>query len=128
MASLSDYAELKLLDHLLGVTAYTMPSSIYMALYTAAPNDAGGGTEVAGNGYSRQAASFGSAASGQAANDAAITFAAVGGNWGTVTHFALFDASTSGNMLVHDALTADRTILDGDELVFAIGDVTVGAD
>lgn len=128
MAALSDYAENEILDHLLGTGAYTMPSQVYMALYTAAPNDAGGGTEVAGNNYSRQAIDFGAASSGSAANSAAVTFTCSGGNWGTVTHFGLFDASTSGNLLVHGALTASREILDGDEQVFAIGDVTVGAD
>ena len=127
MAALSNYAELELLDHLLGTGAYTMPSQVYMALYTAAPNDAGGGTEVSGSGYSRQAIDFAAASGGQAANSAAVTFTATG-NWGTVTHFGLFDAATSGNLLVHGALTASREILNGDEQVFAIGDVTVGAD
>ena len=128
MAALSDYAEVELLDHLLGTTAYTMPTTVYMALYTAAPSDAGGGTEISGNNYARQALSFGAAASGSAANDAAITFTCTGGDWGTVTHFGIFDAASAGNLLVHGVLTASREILDGDEQVFAIGDVTVGAD
>ena len=128
MSALSDYAEVELLDHLLGTTAYTMPTTVYMALYTAAPSDAGGGTEISGNNYARQALSFGAAASGSAANDGAVTFTCTGGDWGTVTHFGIFDAASAGNLLVHGALTASREILDGDEQVFAIGDVTVGAD
>lgn len=44
--NLTNYLENKLLDHFLGTTAYTMPSPVYVALFTVAPGDAGGGTEV----------------------------------------------------------------------------------
>ena len=53
MAGFSDYLEDKVLDHVFGGTAYTAPSTLYVALYTVAPTDTGGGTEVLGRGYSR---------------------------------------------------------------------------
>jgi len=50
MASISDYYENKIIDHMLRGQAFTPPSTIYLALYTVAPTDAGGGTEVSGGG------------------------------------------------------------------------------
>ena len=127
MAALSDYAENELLDHLLGTGVFTAPSAVYLALYTAAPSDSGGGTEVAGNGYSRQAVAFAAASGGSASNTSAESFTASGGNWGEITHWGIFDASTSGNLLLHGALTSSRTINDGDTLDFAAGDITITA-
>ncbi|WP_377838687.1 hypothetical protein [Bosea sp. UC22_33] len=130
--SASDYLEKKLLDHSLGVTAYTMPANVFLALFTADPGEAGPGTEVSGNGYARQSAAFAAAAAVggvmTAKNSGAKTFTAAGGAWGTITHWALFDALTSGNMLWHADMTASRTIGDGDQLVFAIDALTITAD
>ena len=54
MAGFSDYLEDKVLDHVFGGTAYTAPTTLYVALYTVAPTDTGGGTEVSGGAYARQ--------------------------------------------------------------------------
>jgi hypothetical protein len=70
MAGKSDYLENKILDHVLRNTAYTSPTTVYVGLYTAAPTDAGGGTEVSGNGYAREAATFSVASGGATANSA----------------------------------------------------------
>ena len=51
MAALSDYSEKLLLDWAMTTGSATRPTAWYVALYTAAPNDAGGGTEVTGGGY-----------------------------------------------------------------------------
>ena len=96
-----------------------------MALFTSNPTDANSGTEVSGNGYSRQAITFNAASSGSATNSSAETFTASGGNFGTITHFGIFDASTSGNLLYHGALTDDKVIEDGDSLVVAAGAITI---
>ena len=56
--NLSDYLENKLIDHFLGTTSYTMPTPVYVALYTVTPSDAGGGTEATGGSYARQTAAF----------------------------------------------------------------------
>lgn len=123
MANLSDWSENALLDWLMGGASPTRPTTRYLALFTAAPNDAGGGTEVSTGGYARQAMTCGAAASGTCSNDAAVSFTASGANYGTVTHVGIFSASTSGNLLWHGALTASKTVNDGDTLNFAIGEL-----
>ena len=125
MAALSDYAEKLLLDWMMTTGSATRPTAWYVALYTAAPSDSGGGTEVSGNGYSRQSVTFDAATSptGTTSNTGAVSFTASGGSWGTITHMGIFDASTSGNLLWHGSLTASKTIGDGDTLQFAIGNI-----
>lgn len=125
MAALSDYAEKLLLDWMMTTGSATRPTAWYVALYTAAPSDSGGGTEVSGSGYSRQTVAFGAAATpgGTTSNTGAVSFTASGGSWGTITHMGIFDASTSGNLLWHGALTASKTVGDGDTLEFAIGNI-----
>jgi hypothetical protein len=128
-AQASDYLENKLIDFLFRTAAFTKPTALYLALFTAAPSDSGGGTEVTGGSYARvnlapldanwaatQGGTSGasSGSSGLTSNAVAITFAAPTANWGTVTHFAIYDALTGGNLLIWDALTASRTILNGD--------------
>ena len=73
--SFSDYLENALLDHVLGTTSYSQPT-IYVALYTTAPTDAGGGTEVSGGSYARVAVSaWDAASSGASENTNDVTFA-----------------------------------------------------
>lgn len=121
----SNYLENKVIDHFLGTSSTTAPSNVYMGLFTSNPTDANSGTEVSGNGYSRQVITFNAASSGSATNSSAETFTASGGNWGTITHFGIFDASSSGNLLYHGALTDDKVIEDGDSLVVASGAITI---
>lgn len=125
MSAFSNYLENELLDHTLGVGSFTMPATIYLAIFTTDPTDAASGTEVSGSGYARQAVTFAAASGGTTSNSSAETFTASGGNFGTVTHFGLFDALTTGNLLYHGALTTPRTINDGESLVFAIGDLDI---
>lgn len=120
--NLSNYAESKLLDHVLGKTSYTKPTT-YVALFTAAPGEAGGGTEVSGGSYARQALTTNAASSGVADNDATITFPTATGSWGTITHVGIFDASSGGNLLMYTALDASKTVASGDRLSFAAGDL-----
>jgi hypothetical protein len=125
MAALSDYAEKLLLDWAMTTGSATRPTAWYVALYTAAPSDSGGGTEVSTGGYSRQAVTFGAASSpgGTTSNTGAVSFTASGANYGTVTHIGIFDNSTSGNLLWHGSLTASKTVNDGDTLEFSIGNI-----
>lgn len=128
MSSFSDYTENLLLTWLLTTSSATRPTAWYVGLFTAAPSDTGGGTEVTGNGYARVATGTMSISgtSTTATNAAAIEFAAAsGGNWGTITHAAIFDASSSGNMLAWAALTTSRTINDGDVFRIPAGSLTV---
>ena len=121
--NLSDYLENKLLDHFLGTTAYTMPTPIYVALYTASPNDAGGGTEVTGGSYARQTATFDAAANDATQNDTDIDFVDMPNC--VVVAIGLHDASTGGNLLVHGDLTANKSLDAGDTLRIATGDLDI---
>ena len=123
MAALSDHAENLLLDWAMTGGAATRPTAWYLALYTAAPSDAGGGTEVSTGGYTRQAITFSAASGGATSNTADVSFTAAGADYGTVTHVGVFDASTAGNLLWHGAMTASKTVEDGDTITFAIGNV-----
>lgn len=125
MSALSNYAEKLLLDWMMTTGSATRPTTWYVALYTTATDDNSGGTEVTGNGYARQAVAFDAATSGAGttANSNAPTFTAAGGSWGTITHMAIYDSLTAGNRLWHGAMTASKTIDDGDSLQFAIGNI-----
>ena len=127
MSAMSDYLENEIFDHILGTGAYTMPTTVYVGLSTGSFNDDNSGTELTGNNYARESISFGAAASGTASNDAAVEFNAATGSWGTVSHFGIFDALTSGNLLIHGALTASKVIETGDILKIAIGDMDITA-
>lgn len=128
MGALTDFLENKLLDHVLRNVAYTPPSTVYAALFTSAPGEAGGGTEVSGGGYARQPVSFAAAANGAASNNADIAFPVATADWGTITHVALFDAATGGNMLLYGALSVAKTIQTGDQLIIKAGDFDVTLD
>lgn len=129
MAGKSDYLENKILEHVLKNTAYTSPATVYVALFTAPPSDAGGGTEVSGGAYARTAVTFGAASGGAIANSAAVEFpVATGANWGTITHFGIFDASSGGNLLYWAALNASKVVNDGEQFKVAIGDLDVTED
>ena len=125
MAALSDHAENLLLNWLMTTGSATRPTAWYVALYTAAPSDSGGGTELSGNGYARQSATWDTASGtgGTTANSADISFTASGGNWGDVTHVAVHDALTGGNLLWHGAMTSTKTVNDGDTLQFSAGNI-----
>lgn len=130
MTALSNYLENKLIDQLVRGTAYSFPSQTYAALMTSPPSDQSPGTEVSGGSYARVAVpstldewagtqGAGSTAvstgtSGTTSNNKAITYPAPTSNWGTVTHVALFDSQSGGNMLIWGALTMPKTINNGD--------------
>jgi len=134
MGSFTDYTENRVLDHVVGKTSFTMPAVVAVALFTAAPSDAGGGTEVTNaNNYARKTTAgtdWQAAASGATQNSAAITFNVPSGSWGTVTHFAIMDSATygAGNMLMWSALTTPQAIGSGNTVSFAIGDLDITLD
>ena len=143
--SMTNYLENKIVDWLLRNQAFTPPATVYVSLHTAACSDSATGTEVTGGSYARVAVasslanwagtqSAGSTAAssgtgGTTSNNGAITFPAPTANWGTVTHFGIFDASTSGNQLFCAALTVAKTINNGDAAPsFAAGALTIQID
>ncbi len=124
--SFSDYLEDKVLKHVFTNTAYTSPTTLYVALYTTAPTDTGGGTELSGNGYVRKSVSFTvSGTTTLATNSAAVEFDAATASWGTIVAIGIFDASTSGNFLAFSDLTTSKTIGTGDILRIPAGDLDI---
>jgi len=141
MGSFSDHWENKILDHIFGKGLYnatlgtggTYPDvTIYVGLSTADPlDDASGLAEPTGNGYARVATSasdWNIASGGTIDNANTITFPEATGSWDTITHFALFDAATGGNMLAHGAVSQSRAINSGDTAKFDTGDLDVSLD
>lgn len=139
MSQMTDFLENKLVDFLFRQQAFIPSATLYISLHTANPTDAGS-FETTGSGYARATvassllnwkstqndslASTGN--TGQTSNSAAITFGSPGvGGWGTVTHFAIWDAATGGNAYMYGALTITKTINQADTLSFAIGAITV---
>lgn len=112
--SMSVYLSKKVLEHNLGVASYTPPATLYLALFTSSggleTNVLGSQTEVSGNGYARTAvtgADFSVDAVPEGSNTSVIDFPTVsGGSWGTVSHMAVMDAATSGNVLFWAELTS----------------------
>ena len=127
MSAMSDYLELKVLDHVLSVTAYTMPSNVYVGLSTGSFGDDNSGTEISGNNYARKEASFSAASSGAITTSGTVEFNAATGTWGAISHWGLYDASTSGNLLLHGAFAAAKTITTGDILRINAGDLDITA-
>lgn len=97
------------------------PTEWHLGLFTAAPGEAGGGTELSGGGYARQSVAF-TVSGNLATNSGNVEFDAATGAWGTVTHVAVFDAATSGNMLAYATLDASKVIATGDIFRVPAGD------
>lgn len=125
MAAMSNYLENALINAVLRNTSYTSPSVVYVGLYTSDPTDANTGTEVSGGSYARKAVTFGAPSNGASSNSALIEFNQATANWGTVTHMGILDASTSGNLLFHGALTSSKTIENGDVFKFDASSLSV---
>jgi hypothetical protein len=132
MASMSDYLEVELRRHIFRTGSFTKPTVLGVALFTAAPSDSGGGTEVSGGSYARVDVppldanwSAPNSTGGATANVSAITFPTATADWGTVTHVGIFDATSGGNLLFHGALTASKTVTNGDTFSFAAGALSV---
>jgi hypothetical protein len=131
--SKSDFLENKILDHIFGGGDYARPATLYVALFTSAPSDAGGGTEVTGGAYARAAVTNDStnwpaAAGGVKGNGTSVTFAQATAPWGNVGWFAVFDALTGGNMLYWGALTTSRSVATGDTPSYAVGQIQFTED
>ena len=125
MSEFTDYAENKILNLMRNVAWAQFP--VYVALFTAAPSDAEGGTEVSGGSYARELAGLSEAtgSGGATSNAADITFTTATADWGEVTHVALMDAVTAGNMIMWSALDASKTVNNGDTFKINAGDLDV---
>jgi len=126
--SFTNYLENKVMAYVFTGTAYSSPSaSLYLALFTTDPGEGGSGTEVSGTSYARQLFTM-TTTTNASTNGSAIEFPAAGSSWGTVTHVAVMDALTSGNMLASAALAASKTIGSGDVFRIPAGDLDITLD
>jgi len=122
--SFTNFLETEILDHVFAGAAYTAPSTLYLGLFTGAPGEAGGGTELSGNAYVRKAIAF-TTSGDTTSNNAAVEFPTATGSWGTVTHVRVFDASTSGNLMVYATLSASKAVASGDVFRVPSGDLDI---
>lgn len=131
--SKSNYLENEILDHVLGGGDYPRPATVYVALFTVAPTDVGGGTECSGGSYARVAVAnndtnWPAAAGGAKANGIAIAFPEATGDWGEVVAFGIFDALVAGNLMYWGDITVPKSILTGDTANFPVGDIDITED
>jgi hypothetical protein len=130
--SASNYLENTILDHLTSNASYTPPATFYVSLHTGNPGETGASNEVSGGSYSRKDVAYGSewtsAASGSIENVNPIEFVQATANWGTITHFAIWDAVSGGNCLLYGALSSSKTVTADDFFEFGAGDLTITCD
>ena len=136
MSAASNYLENKLLDHTLkyGTAPYTGVATLYLALFTNTSTNAAANLEAgtltdeistSATAYIRKAVTFASASSGTSATNATVTFDAATANWGSITHVAVMDAVSSGNVLFYGAVTTAKTIESGDTFQVSRGNLTI---
>ena len=125
MSEMSNYLENALINVTLRATAYTAPTTVYVALFTTDPTDAGSGTEVTGGSYARTAVTMGAPSNGVSLNSADVTFPTATASWGTVGWIGINDASTSGNLLYHSPLDTSKTIDSGDIFKISTGNLSI---
>lgn len=135
--SFCDLWEEKVLKHLFGISAYSAPTTVWVAVCTGGVTDAGvANGEPSGNSYTRVAITNNgsywdySQVGGltKIANHAAVTFPQASGSWGTLTDVFLVDAASGGNILAHATLATSKTIGSGDTLQFNAGDLQFTLD
>lgn len=133
MAGKSDYLENKILNYIFNGGSFSAPATVYLGLFTSAPTDAGGGTEVSGGSYARVAktcntTNFPTTTNGVITNDTLITFAQATASWGTIVAFGIFDALSGGNLLYWGNVSPAKTVANGDTMSVAIGSLTISED
>lgn len=104
--------------------SYTSPANVYGALYSAAPTVSTNGTEITGNGYARQLATFNTPSAGNVSSNVALTWSCTGNNWPTVVAFAIVDDVTGGNIMYFKEV-ASRNIKVGDSVTIDSGNLTI---
>ena len=136
MSAASNYLENKLLDHTLryGTAPYTGATTLYLALFTNTSGNAATNLEAgtltdevttSSSAYARKTVTFAAASSGSSASSATVTFDTATASWGSITHIAVMDASTSGNVLFYGAVTTAKTIDTGDTFQVSSGNLTI---
>lgn len=127
MGAKTDFLEDEIIDHVLRNAAYTSPTTVYLALLTADPTDLGTQTnEVTGGSYAREAVAFDAPSpAGETQNTSLIAFTTATATWGTISHWAIADAVSSGNYLYHGAFDAAKLVDSGDDFEIAVGEFEI---
>lgn len=137
MAGFTDVYENSLLDLVFRNQSYTPPATVYVGLFTSAPNDAytsgvPTGTEVSGGSYARTAATFGAASGGAISNSGSVTFPTSSAAWNSgsnITHFGVFEASSGGTMIGWGSITTPQAVGAANiTLSFATGELDITLD
>lgn len=131
MSAFSDYLENTLINATLRGGAYT-GGAVFAALFTADPTDAGTGAELVDSGYVRQRAhatvasdGFTVPSNGSTSNARNLIFPAIVGTQKVITHWGLFDAQNSGNLLYHSSMVNPKTLDPTDVLSFPVGSLII---
>ena len=125
--SFSNDFETRVLQYIFTTGSVTRPTAWHVALYTAAPNDSGGGTEVSGGAYARQSVTF-TVSGNEATNSGAVEYPTATASYGTVSHVGVFDAASGGNLIAYAALTTSKAIDTGDVFRLPTGDLDITLD
>lgn len=120
--SYSNYLEDEIQDHIHGVGSFTAPAGQYLALFSDTLTEAGVGTELTGNGYTRQSITFGASSGGLSQNTNSVVFTASGGDWSEAISAGIYDAVSGGNILELATITS-ATLLDTATLTYSAGDI-----
>lgn len=128
MGSLTNYAELEVLDHILKTGSYSPPGTVYLALFTADPGETGSvAAEADYTGYERAAITFGAADARAITQNAQVNFPASTGGSSVCSHWGLMAAGTKtvSDMIAYGAFTTPKTVTSGYQPFVATGKVVV---
>jgi len=120
MGTLSDFAENAVVKHITKEAAYSPAATVYLALCTADPTDAGTGASMNevtnANNYARTAITFGAASSRRVTQSGTVTFPQASGSYGSpITHWGIVTSGTygSGDLLAHGSLAVNKSVVNG---------------
>ena len=132
MSQMSDYLEGQLRAHIFRTASFAKPTNLYVSLHTANPADDATGAEATYGSYTRVLRApldanwtAGTATDGIITNAAIVTFPASSSGTNIITHFAIWDALSAGNMLCYGTLSVSITVTTGVTPAFAIGGITI---
>ncbi len=127
--SFTNTFETHVLNYMFTTSSVTRPTAWYLALFTSDPAEDASGTEVStsGTAYTRKAVTF-TVSGNTASNSAEIEFPTATASFGTVTHFGVFNASSSGTLIAYGSLSTSKTIDTGDVLRVAASAINLTLD
>lgn len=137
--SFSDWLENQVLNAILGSAATILPATVEIGLSTTTIADDGTGyTEPVGGAYARVSkannnTNFAVSVAGVKTNASEIAFPTATGDWGIITDWFICDVGLSqiyvkGKLDDGSGVLTPRTVLNGDDFKFPIGDLRINLD